>query len=104
MSKICIMCSAYQKLYSSLKNLEKFNTNQEFCDMVSSLDTFFSELRNITFVLQKNIAHTEYEEIYPILCEQFLKNDVKRKWFVEKRNETTKENSFDLTKRVVVDV
>ncbi len=104
MNKNCLMCSSYQKLYSALKSLENFNNNQEFCDMVSSLDTFFSELRNITFVLQKNIAHTEYNDIYSILCEQFLKNDTKMTWFVDKRNETTKENSFNLTKQVIVDV
>lgn len=55
---------AYQKYYSALKCLEKFQVDDSFFDNISSLDTFFSEYRSTTFVLQKAISHTRYEEAY----------------------------------------
>lgn len=55
---------AYQKYYSALKCLEKFKVDDSFFDNISSLDTFFSEYRSTTLVLQKAIAHTQYEEAY----------------------------------------
>ena len=55
---------ALQKYYSALNSLERFNKEANFFDNISALDSFFSEYRNVRFVLQKSIAHTDYKTIY----------------------------------------
>lgn len=100
---IGLLYPALQKFYSALKNLEQFNKGNDFFDNISSLDNFFSEYRNITFVLQKSIAHTEYMDIYNQNKEKFLLNET-CKWFVDKRNEVLKEHPFHLEKRIVIKI
>ncbi len=92
-----ILFPAYQKFYSALSILDKFNKEKSFFDNISSLDGFFSEFRNVTFVLQKSIAHTDYSSIYMTNCEKYLSDC---RWFVKKRNETIKEHPFQLVKQV----
>ena len=48
-----ILAPALQKFYSALKSLDEFGRDGNFFDDVSNLDKFFSEFRNITFVIQK---------------------------------------------------
>ena len=38
---------AYQKFYSALNCMERFNKEQDFFDNISALDSFFSEYRNL---------------------------------------------------------
>lgn len=59
-----ILFSPFQKFYSALSCLERFNKEKDFFENISSIDGFFSEFRNVTFVLQKSIAHTEYVSLY----------------------------------------
>ena len=92
-----IMFPAYQKYYSALSSLERFDKEADFFDNISALDSFFSEYRNITFVLQKSIAHTEYMPVYEKNREKYLSSC---RWLVEKRNETTKEHPFQLVKQI----
>lgn len=77
-----IMFPAYQKFYSALSNLERFCVENCFFDNVSCLDNFLSEYRNITFVLQKSIAHTDKKEFYSKNRDKYLKGC---KWFVDKK-------------------
>ena len=56
-----ILYPAYQKLYSALHNLDQFNTEKSFFDNIASLDNFFSEFRNVTFVIQYKMK-TEYQK------------------------------------------
>lgn len=93
-----ILYGAYQKFYSALSSLERFSTEANFFDNISSLDTFFSEYRNITFVLQKSIAHTSYRKLY----EQARDKHLTDHWFVEKRNETIKQQPFRLIKKIQI--
>ena len=51
-----LLYPAMQKFYSALNSLDKFGKEKNFFENISSLDTFFSEYRNITFVLQKSLA------------------------------------------------
>lgn len=95
-----ILYGAYQKFYSALSSLERFSTEANFFDNISSLDTFFSEYRNITFVLQKSIAHTAYRKLY----EQARDKHLTDHWFVEKRNETIKQQPFKLLKKVLITI
>ena len=91
-----LLFPAFQKFYSALSNIERFNKEKSFFDNISSLDNFFSEYRNITFVIQKSLAHTPYEDIYIECRDKYLID----RWFVEKRNETIKQQPFRLTKHI----
>lgn len=94
-----LLYPAYHKLYSALNNLEKFEKGSNFFDNISYLDNFFSEYRNVTFMLQKSLAHTEYLKAYEENRQKYLLNDV-CKWFIEKRNEVLKQQPFDLEKKI----
>lgn len=99
----CLLCTSYQKFYSALKNINSFNSSKEFIDMVSCLDIFFSEFRNITFVLQKSISKTKYQKDYEYLRDKYLMSE-KMSWFIEKRNETVKQKPIELEKEAIVDI
>jgi len=92
-----IMYGAFQKYYSALLNLKKFDKEEDFFNNISCLDGFFSEFRNITFVLQKSIAHTDIKCLYEKYKTKYLDTCG---WFVEKRNQTTKEEPFPLIKQI----
>lgn len=103
MDNHAILVAALQKYYSALKSLDEFGKCGDFFNDVSNLDKFFSEFRNITFVIQKNLKSEENKKIYEELREHFLASDT-MKWFVDTRNKTTKENPFDLKKELSVDL
>lgn len=94
---------AFQKFYSAILNLERFKKENDFFCNISSLDSFFSEFRNVTFVIQKSLAHTENLKIYEKLRDKYFDDDVS-KWLVKKRNEVLKEQPFELEKSIVVTV
>lgn len=96
-----LLYPALHKFYSALSSLEKFKKGANFFDNISHLDSFFSEYRNITFVLQKSLAKTEFSSVYEKLRDKYLINNV-GKWFVEKRNNIIKEQPFDLEKRIAI--
>lgn len=98
-----LLYPALHKFYSALSSLEKFEKGTNFFDNISYLDIFFSEYRNITFVLQKSLAHTEFKAIYEDLRNQYLVNDV-CKWFIDKRNEVLKQQPFDLEKKIEISI
>jgi hypothetical protein len=92
-----LLYPAMQKFYSALNSLDKFSKEKDFFENISSLDTFFSEYRNVTFVLQKALAHTDYISIYEKNRQKHLSDC---RWFVDKRNETTKQQPFQLVKEI----
>lgn len=96
-----LLLSAYQKLYSALQSLERFNKGQDLFDNIACIDNFLSEFRNVTFVLQKSLARTEYMPTYERLREQYLKNP-QCSWLVNKRNEVLKEKPFSLEKQLIL--
>lgn len=96
-----LLLSAYQKLYSTLQSLERFDKGQDLFDNIACVDNFLSEFRNVTFVLQKSLAHTDYMPTYERLREQYLKNQ-QCSWLVNKRNEVLKENPFSLEKQLIL--
>jgi hypothetical protein len=98
-----LLYPALHKFYSALNSLEKFEKGTNFFDNISYLDNFFSEYRNITFVLQKSLAITPFMSKYEMLRDQYLVNDVGR-WFIEKRNEVLKQQPFNLEKRIVISI
>lgn len=96
-----LLLSAYQKLYFALHSLERFNKGQDLFDNIACIDNFLSEFRNVTFVLQKSLAHTDYMPTYERLREQHLKNQ-QCAWLVNKRNEVLKEKPFSLEKQLIL--
>jgi len=93
-----LLYPAYQKFYSAMRNLERFKKESNFFDNISAIDNFFNEYRNITFVMEASLSHTEFLETY--------KKHVKdlEHWFVEKRNETTKQKPFQLVKEIDITI
>lgn len=98
-----ILLPTLQKYYSALKSIDEFGRYGDFFDDVSNLDKFFSEFRNITFVIQKNLKTEENNKIYSELRDAFLLGDT-LKWFINTRNKTTKERPFELKKELFIDV
>ena len=63
-----LLYPAYQKFYSAISCLNRFCKEQDFFQNIASLDTFFSEYRSITLVMQKS---------FDLLSESFtVENDV----------------------------
>lgn len=92
-----LLFPAFQKFYSALSNLDRFRKEKSFFDNISSLDTFLSEYRNVTFVMKKSLVHTEHMPIYEKNLQKYLSDC---RWFVTKRNETEKEHPFQLIKQI----
>jgi len=98
-----IIFPALQKYYSALKSLDDFGCHGNFFDDVSHLDTFFSEFRNITFVIQKELKSKENMDTYIDLRNKYLSGET-MKWFIETRNKTIKEKPFPLKKELKIDL
>lgn len=98
-----LMYPALHKFYSALNSLEKFEKGSNFFDNIAHLDNFFSEYRNITFVLQKSLKHTSFNEKYEELRDKHLISSV-GKWLVDKRNEVLKQQPFDLEKKIIITI
>lgn len=98
-----ILSAARQKFYSALKSLVEFGNSGSFFDDVSNLDCFFSEMRNITFVIQKSLETKDNKEKYVAVRDKYLVGDTMA-WFVDMRNATTKEKPFPLKKELVIEI
>lgn len=90
-----------QKYYNALNSLNSLSITKDIFKSIPLIDNFFAEFRNITFVMQKNFNTKELKEYYRTKQEEFL-NDNSLRWFIDKRNETVKENPFKLEKEVLV--
>lgn len=99
--KKSLLYPAMHKLYSALLNLEKFEKGNNLFDNISYLDSFFSEYRNITFVLQKSLKKSIFEHIYIANRDKYLAGEI-NKWFIDKRNEVLKEHPFQLEKKIKI--
>lgn len=98
-----LLLPVYQKLYAALASLERFGKGQDLYDNIACIDSFLSEYRNVTFVLQKSLAHTGYISLYENLRDKYLKND-QCYWLVKKRNEVLKERPFALEKKFILTI
>ncbi len=96
-----LLLPAYQKLYAAMQSFERFSKGHDLFENIACIDSFLSEFRNITFVLQKSLAHTDFMEAYQTLRDKHLKNG-DCSWLVEKRNEVTKEKPFRLEKSLIL--
>lgn len=96
-----LFSNALQKFYSAMKNLKNFSINNDIIDNISSIDCFFSEFRNITFVMQKDFADRNIKPIYEEVCSKYLINQ-NMKWFIEQRNKITKQAPIGLQKSIII--
>jgi len=92
-----------QKYYSALKHTKGLTADNSLFDCISSLDSFFSEFRSITFVMQKQFSGQEEKKFYETLRDRYLTAPHMR-WFIDKRNETTKQSPFALEKKITVEI
>ena len=95
-----LLYPAYQKWYSALSALDRFNREASFFNNASCLDVFFSEYRNITFVMQKSLKGTQYWDYYVKNVNKYLVDH----WFIDKRNETIKEAPVDINKTLRITI
>jgi hypothetical protein len=98
----CVTYGMLQKYYSALKSLDGFSSTNDVFDNISLLDSFFSEFRNITFIAQKSLSDIGAREEYEKIRDLHLSGSNMR-WFVQKRNETTKQEPFRLIKQIEFD-
>ena len=96
-----LLYPAFQKYYSALSSLDRFSKEKSFFENISALDSFFSEYRNVTFVLQKSLAHTQYMAVYKKNRDDYLSSC---EWFIDRRNEITKEHPIQLIKQIDITV
>lgn len=96
-----LLTPAAQKFYNAIHHLERFDICNDLFENISYIDAFLSEYRNVTFVIQKSLAHTPFIDDYSRLRDKYLKNELGT-WFVEKRNEIIKEHSFELEKQIKI--
>lgn len=53
------LLTIYQKLYPAIQSIERFNKGQDLFGNIAFIDLFLSEFRNVAFVFQKSLSHTE---------------------------------------------
>lgn len=70
---------------------------------MSSLDTFFSEFRSITFIIQNVVGSGDGKNTYEGLRDTHLTRE-SLKWFMEMRNKSVHQAPFPLKKALVIDV
>lgn len=91
---------AYQKFYSAISCLERFNKEQDFFENISCLDTFFSEYRSITLVMQKSLAHTPYIDTYKNL----IATECLDPWLNTQRVKSVHTHPVEFTKKVDISI
>jgi hypothetical protein len=97
------MYPVLQKYYSALRHAKGLTASGSLFDCISSLDSFLSEFRNITFVMQKQFNSQDDKQYYERLRDKHLVAPHMR-WFIDKRNETTKQAPFNLEKIITLEI
>lgn len=102
MSQKCLMYPSLQKFYNALSIINQIDSKKYIFETIPQIDSFFSEMRNITFVMQKSFNSPELKKVYEQKRDEFLNNDVMQ-WFKKERNETTKQHPFKLEKAIDIE-
>ena len=99
-----LLAPALQKYYSALKSLERFSTNNSFFDNTSSIDTFLSEFRSVTFALQTSLGRKDHPDYIRNRDTILAKDSIISKWLNDQRVTIVHHHPFNLKKilRVVV--
>ena len=102
MSTECLIYPALQKFYNALHIIDEISNTKYIFETIPQIDSFFSEMRNITFVLQKSFNTPELKTAYEQEKDKFLNNEI-MKWFNKTRTETIHEHPFQLEKALDVE-
>lgn len=94
-----LLYPAYQKYYSAMLNLTKFNIDNNFFDNIAYLDNFFSEYRSVTLVMQKSLAHTPYIKDY-----EQLSTNIWDSFFNKQRVKSIHTHPIEFTKQIDITV
>ena len=94
-----LLYPAYQKFYSAISSLKRFDKEKSFFDNIASLDTFFSEYRSITLVMQESLAHTPYLDTY-----QRVSKGIWDPFFNTQRVKTIHIHPMEFTKQIDITV
>lgn len=99
-----ILAPALQKFYSALKSFERFSTENSFFDNTSSIDTFLSEFRSVTFTLQTSLGRKDHPDYIKNRDAILVKDPIISKWLNDQRVTIIHQHPFNLRKilRVVV--
>ena len=99
-----LLAPALQKFYSALKSLERFSTENSFFDNTSSIDTFLSEFRSVTFALQTSLRRKDHPDYIKNRDAILAKDPIISKWLNDQRVTIIHQHPFNLKKilRVVV--
>ena len=81
-------------------NIRIYPLDKVIFDNVSILDSFFSEYRSITLVLQKSLAHTPYIERYKVLAKEKFSDS----WMNDQRVKTVHIHPVEFLKQIEVSV
>ena len=95
-----LLYPAYQKFYSAINCLERFRKEKDFFENISCLDTFFSEYRSITLVMQKSLAHTPYIDTYKNLVATGCLDP----WLNTQRVKSVHTHPVEFTKKVDISI
>ena len=98
-----LMFTAYQKFFSALNCINQFRTENNSFMNVSYLDSFFSEFRNITFVMQKSIPGGADNPIYKEKKELYFSSET-MKWFIQKRDQVIHKYPVSLLRLFQIEV
>lgn len=98
----CLMYPALQKFYNALTIVNQIDSRKYIFETIPQIDSFFSEMRNITFVMQESFNSSELKKVYEQEREKFLNNEV-MKWFNQTRVETIHKHPFKLEKALYVE-
>lgn len=95
-----LLYPAYQKFYSAISCLERFRKEKDFFENISCLDTFFSEYRSITLVMQKSLAHTPHIDTYKNLVATGCLDP----WLNTQRVKSVHAHPVEFTKKVDISI
>ena len=95
-----LMYPAYQKFYSAISCLARFQKEHNFFENISCLDTFLSEYRSITLVMQKSLAHTPHIETYRNL----IATECLDPWLNVQRVKSVHTHPIEFTKKVDISI
>ena len=98
----CLVYPALQKFYNALDIIDKIDCKKYIFETIPQLDAFFSEMRNITFVLQKSFNTPELKIDYEQIRDKFFNNSTMN-WFKNTRNEISKQHPFKLEKALEIE-
>ncbi len=91
-----LLYPAYQKFYSAICCLERFNKESNFFDNIACLDSFLSEYRSVTLVLQKSLAHTIHIDKY----KELVSSGIFDSWLNDQRVKSVHTHPVEYTKQI----